>query len=106
MIYIREAHPSDGWQVPQNKKDGFELKDPTNDAEREEVARDFAKQFKLKLPVLLDTIDDKTEKAYAGWPDRLYVIDARGKLAYVGKPGPFGFQPKELPAVLDRLLKP
>jgi hypothetical protein len=91
--------------VPQNKQDGFELKDPTTDQERADVARDFAKQFKLKLPILMDTMDDKMEKAYCGWPDRLYVIDAQGKLAYVGKPGPRGFKPDELPAVLEGLLK-
>ena len=91
--------------MPQNKKDGIEVKDPTTNAEREAVARDFAKQFKLKLPVLLDTIDDKMERAYAGWPDRLYVVDGTGKIAYVGKPGPRGFQPTEIPQVLDSLLK-
>lgn len=105
MVYIREAHPTDGWQVPQNQKDNILVKDPTTDAEREKVAKDFAKQFKLKLPVLLDTIDDKMEKNYAGWPDRLYVIDGNGKIAYKGAPGPRGFKPDELPAVLDALAK-
>lgn len=81
------------------------IKDPTTDAERRKVAEDFAKQFKLKLPILVDSLDDKMEKAYAGWPDRLYVLDGNGKIAYRGEPGPRGFKPNEIPAVLDKLLR-
>lgn len=69
------------------------------------MAEEFAKQFKLTLPVLVDTIDDTMEKRYAGWPDRLYVIDATGRIAYKGGPGPRGFKPEEVPAVLEKLLK-
>ena len=53
---------------------------------------------------MVDTIDDEVNKAYSARPDRLYVIDANGKLAYVGDPGPRGFKPAEIPPVLDRLL--
>ncbi len=31
-----------------------------------------------------------------GWPDRLYVIDAKGHIACKAKPGPFGFKSDEL----------
>lgn len=105
LIYIREAHPTDGRQVSQNVKDKILVKDPKSDEERRKVAEDFAAQFKLKLPILLDTIDNTMEKKYSGWPDRLYVIDSEGKIAYKGGPGPGGFKPDEIPAVLDKLLK-
>jgi hypothetical protein len=62
------------------------------------------KDFKVSLPVLVDTINDDVGKAYFARPDRLYVIDADGKLAYVGAPGPRGFKPDEIPPVLNRLL--
>jgi len=91
--------------VPQNQKDKVLVKDPTTDVERQKVAEDFAKQFKLKLPILLDTIDDKMEKSYAGWSDRLYVVNGVGKIAFKGGPGPRGFKPDEIPVVLDKLLK-
>jgi type I thyroxine 5'-deiodinase len=68
------------------------------------VAKEFAAQFKVSIPICVDTLDDRVEKAYAGWPDRLYVVDAEGKLAYVGGPGPGGFQDRALPPVLDRLM--
>jgi len=37
---------------------------------------------------------------YTGWPDRIYLIDPQGKIAYKSKPGPFGFKPEELAAAL------
>jgi len=52
----------------------------------------------------MDTIDDKMEKNYSGWPDRIYVLDSKGKLAYKGGPGPRGFKPEDVPAILDGLL--
>jgi hypothetical protein len=42
--------------------------------------------------------------AYAAMPDRIYVIDAAGKIAYKGGPGPGGFKAMDVPPVLDKLL--
>jgi hypothetical protein len=104
VMYIREAHPTDGRAVPNNK---FKITDPKTLEERQKVAREFAESLKLSLPVLVDTLDNQVEKAYAGWPDRLYVIDAAGKIAHKGAPGPGGFRPAVMaaPAVLDKLLE-
>lgn len=104
VVYIREAHPTDGWQVKQNEDEKILIKDPKTDAERLEVAKDFAKQFKVTIPVVIDTIDDKTEKAYAGWPDRLFLIGSDGKLKYKGGPGPRGFKPDEVRAALKEVV--
>jgi type I thyroxine 5'-deiodinase len=41
-----------------------------------------------------------------GWPDRMYVIDRDGKIAYKSKPGPFGFKPAEVEDVLRRIAPP
>ena len=90
--------------MPQNERDKILIKDPTTLAERQEVAEDFAKQFKVSLPILIDTIDDRFEKAFAGWPDRIFVLDARGKIAFKGGPGPRGFKVEEVPPVLKKLL--
>lgn len=104
-MYIREAHPTDGWQVPANQKEKIFVTDPKSLEERQRVAEDFAKQFEVSIPILVDRIDDKVGKAYSASPDRLYVIDAEGKVAYCGEPGPRGFQPKEIPGILDKLIK-
>lgn len=103
MLYIREAHPIDGWAVKNNK---FQITDPKSLEERQKVAREFACQLKLSLPILVDSIDDKVNKAYAGWPDRIYIIDGDGRIVHKGAPGPRGFSPavKAAPEVLDQLL--
>jgi peroxiredoxin len=64
---------------------------------------DPAPDFNL-LPAVLDEFGNSTEAAYTGWPDRLYLIDSRGRIAYNSKPGPFGFQADELKEALVTLL--
>jgi len=91
--------------VPQNVKDGIVITDPKSVEERRQVAKDFTSQFKLTLPILIDAIDDAAEKAFAGWPDRIYVLDAQGKVAFKGQPGPRGFKVDEVAPELDKLLK-
>jgi Iodothyronine deiodinase len=38
--------------------------------------------------------------AYAAWPERLYVIDENGRIAYRGGMGPFNYKPAEVRAWL------
>jgi Iodothyronine deiodinase len=56
------------------------------------------------MPLLVDTIDDRVGHAYSGMPDRLYVIDRAGKVAYQGGRGPFGFKSAEMEQSLIMLL--
>ena len=104
VLYIREAHPTDGWALPKNT---FVIPDPKSIEERQKVARVFASQLKVTIPILVDTIDDQVEKSYSSWPDRIYVIDTDGKIALKAAPGPGGFRPsvEATPSVLDKLLK-
>ncbi len=48
------------------------------------------------MPTLLDKTDNKVNRAYAAWPDRLYVVGTNGKIAYQGAQGPKGFKVKEV----------
>jgi Iodothyronine deiodinase len=102
VVYIGEAHPSDAWQVPSNIKDRVVYASPTDEGERSALADICITRLGLKLPALVDRFDDSTEKAYSGWPDRLYLIDRNGRIAYKSKPGPFGFKPAELEVALRR----
>ena len=103
MVYITEAHPSDLWQMQSNLRDNVVLPSPANQDERASVARTCLVRLGIKFPAVLDEFGNSTERAYTGWPDRLYLIDAQGKVAYKSKPGPFGFNPQELAAALERV---
>ena len=52
------------------------------------------------MPTVLDRHDNAVNAAYAGWPDRLYVVGVDGRIAYKGGPGPGGFRPAEVEAWL------
>jgi len=57
----------------------------------------------IKFPAVIDGFENTTEKAYTGWPDRLYLINADGRVVYKSKPGPFGFYPGDLEAAIKTL---
>jgi hypothetical protein len=86
-----------------NIRDNVVFASPKNEEERALVAGACVRKLGIKFPAVLDQFDNPTEKAYTGWPDRIYLIDANGRVAYKSKPGPFGFKPEELSKVLARL---
>ena len=103
-VYILEAHPSDVWQMQSNIKDKVVFASPKDEEERAFVAGACVRKLGIKFPAVLDGFDNTTEKNYTGWPDRLYLIDRNGKVAYKSRPGPFGFKPDELKAALVKIV--
>jgi hypothetical protein len=103
-IYVREAHPTDGWRMAGNDDAGVIVPQPQTAEERAKVAGTCCTTLKMTMPLLVDTLDDRVGHAYSGMPDRLYVIDASGRIAYQGGRGPFGFQPAEMEQALLLLL--
>lgn len=91
LIYIREAHASDGWQTPQNLYDDVIYETPNSDDDRAEIAGVCQINQDIRLPMLLDGIDNDIENKYISAPIRLYVIDPDGKITFNGAPGPQGF---------------
>ena len=57
----------------------------------------------IKFAAVIDVLDNTTEKAYTGWPDRIYLIDQNNRVAFKSKPGPFGFKPEELEKALKKV---
>ena len=101
-IYIREAHPTDEWQMDVNEEQDVCYKQPTTLEERLAIARDFVRREKWEFPLLVDGMDNKVDYVFGGWPERLYVIETDGKIAYKGETGPFGFHPEEVESWLER----
>jgi hypothetical protein len=105
VVYIREAHPEDGWVVTMNRSEDIKLDDPTTTDERTHVAETCALRLEIKMPVVVDEIDDAVASAYGALPDRLYLIGHGGHVAFQGDPGPWGFQPADLEAAIESELE-
>ena len=103
-IYIHEAHPSDGWQTPQNLYDAVVYGTPTDDDERADIANACQIDLDLKMPMLVDGIDNAVEDAYVSEPIRMYMIDRDGILTFNGAPGPAGFNPDDWEAAIQQQL--
>ena len=101
VVYIREAHPEEGWVVTPNRDQGIRVSDPTTDDERREVAASCALRLEIRMPVVIDPVDDRIARAYGALPDRLYLIGRGGHVAFQGERGPFGFVPSELEAAIE-----
>lgn len=100
VVYIREAHPSDIWQMAVNVRENVVYQNPQNSEERIDLASVCVRKLGIEIPALVDDFNNSTDTAYTGWPDRLYVIDRDGRIAYKSGPGPFGF----IPATMERAL--
>jgi Iodothyronine deiodinase len=103
VVYILEAHPIDAWQDEDNQKDKIAVTSAKSEADRCATAETCVTKLSLEIPPLVDDLRNSTETAYTGWPDRLYVIDREGKIAYKSLPGPYGFKPAEVEATLKRI---
>jgi peroxiredoxin len=86
-----------------NEAAGICYPQPRSLADRVAIARDFVARHDYSIPLAVDGMENAADELYAGWPERLYVIDAEGSIAYKGKTGPFGFHPDEVDAWLDGL---
>lgn len=104
IVYIQEAHPIDLWQVNDNLVDEVLVASPTTDQQRASVAGVCMTKLGIEFPAIVDDADNRVERAYTAWPDRLYVIDRDGRVAYKSAAGPFGFKPAEVERTLRHLL--
>jgi hypothetical protein len=77
---------------------------PKSLEERNKIARTCCSSLNITIPMVVDDMNDRIGHAYSGMPDRLYVIDAEGRIAYKGGRGPFGFRPAEMEQALAMAL--
>jgi hypothetical protein len=86
-----------------NIKDKVVFASPRSQDERAFVAGSCVRKLGIEIPAVLDEFGNSTESAYTAWPDRMYLIDADGKVAFKTPPGPFGFKPDKLEAALKKV---
>ena len=114
-VYIREAHPVNGWWFGKglskfiiraySTKVALDLYDPETMQERRSAAEECESSLEYGISTYVDEMEDPVNKAYAAWPTRLYLIGRDGKVVYAGGLGPFGFQPAELRKAIQTTLK-
>jgi len=95
-VYVREAHPTDEWQMKSNVKDDVCYAQPKTLEQRVAIAKDFTSRYKFPLPFGIDDMSNAADSVYSAWPERLYIIDETGHLAYRGGMGPFHYKPAEV----------
>ncbi len=115
-IYLREAHPIDGWwlggkslsttltKMMVGSNAATDIYDPKTIEERQVVAERCENELAYEMITYVDTMDDAVSHAYAAHPTRLYLIGKDGRVAYAGGLGPFGFKPKEFGEAIDKYL--
>ena len=114
VIYIREAHPVDGWWLGKGPlgwlfkikgtRAAMDIHDPKTIEERRAVAGRCETTLQYGIRTYVDEMDDAVNKAYAAAPTRLYLVGRDGNVVYAGGLGPFGFKPKELGKAIEDCL--
>lgn len=94
-VYVREAHPTDEWQMKSNVKDDVCYAQPKTLEQRVAIANDFVKRFTYPVPFGIDDMSNAANDAYAAWPERIYIVDEGGHIVYRGGIGPFYYKPEE-----------
>jgi len=90
--------------LAENRDAEIAFEDPVTADARAGIAAACAVRLRLKMQMVVDDVDDAVASVYGGWPDRLYLIAADGRIAYQGGEGPFGFLPEKLAEAIGREL--
>lgn len=89
-----------------NREEELVFKQPKSFEQRKELAKVLVDRLQYRVPLAIDSIDNRAETVFAAWPERIYVLEPGGRVAFKGGMGPFGFHPEEgekaLQAVLAR----
>lgn len=97
MVYIAEAHSSDDWAFSNN----YDINQHKSLEDRLSAARILVKEDP-PCPVVVDEMSNCAAMKYGALPDRLYVLQG-GKVVYKGAMGPWGYNPLEVRAFLEKM---
>ena len=86
-----------------NQEDKVVFNQPKTFDERKTAATILVDRLAYRMPVAIDSMDNQADKAYAAWPERIYILGRGGRVLYKGGMGPFGFLPDEAEKALASL---
>ena len=78
-----------------NVKEDVCYAQPKTLEQRVAIANDFVKRFGYPTQFGIDDMSNAANDAYAAWPERIYIVDENGRIAYRGGMGPFHYYPEE-----------
>ena len=103
VVYVQEAHPTDGWQVDSNIQNRILYRQHQSFDEREEAAQSCTIGMHISIPILAEEMDNSIDEAYGAAPERLYLIGKDGKVVYHGGAGPHFFDLDELDEAIQKM---
>ena len=68
-VYVREAHPTDEWQMKSNVKEDVCYVQPKTMEQRIAIANDFVKRYNYPIPFGIDDMSNTVNDLYAAWPE-------------------------------------
>ena len=82
----------------------LKIAQPSTYGERQQVALTCSAGLSLTIPLLVDDINDTVSQSFDAMPDRMYIINEDGRIAYKGGRGPREFSVPEMQEELKRLI--
>jgi len=90
VVYIEEAHPTDGWAFPDNHHLIHQHRTITERLAA--AAKLTVDALPANMTLVVDGMSNELNTAYGGLYDRLYIIH-NDTVVYQGQRGPVGFHP-------------
>ncbi|KAJ7990991.1 hypothetical protein DPEC_G00292600 [Dallia pectoralis] len=102
LVYIDEAHPSDGWVAPAMGPLSFDVRKHRSLEERVVAAKKLIEAFRLppQCQLVADCMDNNANVAYGVSFERVCIVQ-RKKIAYLGGKGPFFYHLKDVRQYLE-----
>jgi len=102
-VYIQEAHATDEWPVGDGYGGLKGFKQPKTLEQRIAVAKEFVGDFTYGVPMVVDTMSNQFDNAFASWPVRYYILH-KGRIYYKAQPNAeeYTYSVEELRAALAK----
>ena len=100
IVYTSEAHPTDGWLIHGNK---YTIQQHRTLAERCAAAQTL-KNLKVQCPIVVDNMWNEAAGVHTSWPEKLVILQ-QGRIAYMGKRGPWGHKISEVKEWLEQYVE-
>jgi len=101
VVYIMEAHADDEWPISTKLR----IKQHKTIEDRQTAAACLRDQFRLQLPIALDSMQNEYHLEFAVWPERYHIIDGQGRVDQIGQPRDDGYSTARWPAEIRAWLK-